>query len=240
VIAFRVRGRVIRGFRGKSAPPFDRYFMGGEDDIRGLSDWSASPITFMPDRVTVPVLNSDGSQRIQNVVIDNMIVAVPVTMQIPIFRPVALGGDMNAVANAEYRVPLKGPFTLVFFADLGLNKIVFADQLRLDPEFLNGLNNEFQEAGFSNSFSIAPHTQDFRMSTGAELRARIPKVGVPVRFYWAWDPRIDDRYIQPPIVADRSMFPNQTTFESAINTYAPAYLDQQSRNAFRFSIGRTF
>ncbi len=157
----------------------------------------------MPDRVTVPVLNSDGSQRIQNVVIDNMIVAVPVTMQIPIFRPVALGGDMNAVANAEYRVPLKGPFTLVFFADLGLNKIVFADQLRLDPEFLNGLNNEFQEAGFSNSFSIAPHTQDFRMSTGAELRARIPKVGVPVRFYWAWDPRIDDRYIQPPIVADR-------------------------------------
>jgi outer membrane protein insertion porin family len=47
-------------------------------------------------------------------------------------------------------------------------------------------------------------------------------------------------YLQPPIVLDRSTFPNAATFNNAIETYGVAYPFFEKRGTFRFTIGRTF
>jgi hypothetical protein len=46
--------------------------------------------------------------------------------------------------------------------------------------------------------------------------------------------------MQPPIVFDRTMFPNTASFNNAIGTYSPAFPDYEQRSVFRFTIGRTF
>ena len=48
-----------------------------------------------------------------------------------------------------------------------------------------------------------------RASTGIELQVMLPVVNAPFRLYWAYNPSIVREYLQPPIVADRSAFPNQ-------------------------------
>ncbi len=36
VIGGRVLGRFVSGFNGRVAPPFNRFYMGGEMDVRGF------------------------------------------------------------------------------------------------------------------------------------------------------------------------------------------------------------
>ena len=40
--------------------PFNRFYMGGENDIRGFEIWGISPMAFIPSEATVDVLNDDG------------------------------------------------------------------------------------------------------------------------------------------------------------------------------------
>ena len=54
------------------------------------------------------------------------------------------------------------------------------------------------------------------MSTGLELQVLLPVVNAPFRIYWAYNPMIVREYLQPPIVADRSYFPESATFLNAM------------------------
>jgi outer membrane protein insertion porin family len=47
-------------------------------------------------------------------------------------------------------------------------------------------------------------------------------------------------FLQPPIVADRSFFPNQATFVNAVALFGQAMPFFEKKSTFRFSIGRTF
>ena len=78
------------------------------------------------------------------------------------------------------------------------------------------------------------------LSTGVELQVLLPVVNAPFRIYWAYNPLIYRDYLQPPIVVDRSSFPNNATFLNAIATYGPATPFFEKRSTFRFTIGRTF
>jgi outer membrane protein insertion porin family len=78
------------------------------------------------------------------------------------------------------------------------------------------------------------------MSTGIEFQVLLPIVQAPFRVYYAFNPLRVDEYIQTPIAADRSYFPNAATFRSAIATYGAAYPFQEKFGVFRFTIGRTF
>ena len=48
------------------------------------------------------------------------------------------------------------------------------------------------------------------------------------------------QYLQPPIVADRAMFPNNQTFLNAVASFGQLYPWYEKRSTFRFTIGRTF
>ena len=240
ILAFHVMGSMVTGYGGKYIPPFSRRFMGGEQDIRGFEIWGITPIAFIPSNASVNVLNSDGSARTQKVVSNGAITSVPVTMTIPTYQLITPGGDTQLLANFEYRIPIVGPVTLAPFFDAGVDKILRPGQLNMVASRVNDLNTSFPQAGFDGLAKIAPGTQKPRASTGLELQVMLPVVNAPFRLYFAYNPSIVREYLQPPIVADRSSFPNQATFNNAVASYGQAYPFFERRTMFRFTIGRTF
>lgn len=233
-------GRAVTGYGGVSAPPFNRFYMGGENDIRGFEIWSVSPVAFVPSSADVQVLNSDGSARTQKTITDGTVSFQPVYQKIPTYQMIFPGGDVQGVMNAEYRIPIVGPLTLALFVDAGINKIAFPNQLKLNSGRISDLNGQFPQAAFDGRAVINQATQSFRSSTGVEFQIMMPVVNAPFRLYWAYNPNLVRTYLQPPVVADRSYFPNQATFLNSVRSIGTAYPWAEDRKTFRFTISRTF
>jgi outer membrane protein insertion porin family len=240
VIAVHVMGSTEIGYGGKVIPPFVRSFMGGENDVRGFQFFQITPIAYLPSTASAPVLNPDGSQRTQKTLINGYQQSTAVTLPIPTYQIITPGGDTQAVLNLEYRIPIVGPVTLSPFLDIGMNKILYTNQLRVNPDEVNNLNQQFPSAGFSDNVLIAPGTQAIRSSVGLELSVVLPIVQAPFRIYWAYNPTTVERTLQGPIVFDPSTMPNGATVANAISSFSPAYPDYESHHSFRFTIGRTF
>jgi outer membrane protein insertion porin family len=242
VIGMHFLGRFLTGYGGKVAAPFNRFYMGGENDIRGFDIWGISPIAYVPTTGTVNILNSDGSPRQQKFIDPSTgaVSFVQATQTIPTYQLVFPGGDTNLVGNFEYRIPIFGPVTLAAFVDAGINKLALTNQLKLNPDRITTLNGLFPEAAFSDKALIAPGTQAARMSTGLELQVLMPVVNAPFRIYWAYNPLLVRQYLQPPFVADRSYFPNTATFINSLATYGQAQPFFEKHSLFRFTVGRTF
>ena len=69
----------------------------------------------------------------------------------------------------------------------------------------------------------------------------LPVVNAPFRVYFAYNPSTVREYLQPPIVADRSSFPNNATFtQRRRDVTARPIRYFEKRTMFRFTIGRTF
>jgi outer membrane protein insertion porin family len=228
------------GYGGKDVPPYSRFYMGGENDIRGFDIWGVSPIVFLPTTATVSVFNVDGTPRMQKQLINNTLTNAPVTMTIPSYQISFPGGDTNVVTNLEYRIPIVGPVTLAIFGDAGVDKLSLPNQLKLNPGRIDQLNSQFPQAGFNGRAYIAPGTQKMRASTGLELQVLMPVVNAPFRVYWAYNPSLFRGYLQPPIAADRSLFPNSITYQNALVSVGQAVPFFERRSTFRFTIGRTF
>ncbi len=133
-----------------------------------------------------------------------------------------------------------GPISLVPFYDAGVNRILYKNQLTVNPGQVANLNSQFPEADFNNFVRIQPGTQKIRMSTGLEIDVILPVVNAPFRIYYAYNPTTVREYLQPPVVFDPSTFPNAATLENAIASYGTAYPLFERRGTFRFTIGRTF
>jgi outer membrane protein insertion porin family len=241
ILAFHLLGSMITGYGGKEIPPFSRTYIGGEQDIRGFQIWGISPIAFIPSEATINVLNNDGSQRTALVKTSyGVLTPTNVTTNIPIYQLAFPGGDTHVVGNFEYRIPIFGPVVLAIFADAGINRILRPGELTMDPSRIAYLNNQYPTAGFVGKAIVYPGTQAPRMSTGLELQVLLPVVQAPFRVYWAYNPLLVREYLQPPIVADRSTFPNEATFLNAIASFGNAYPFLEQHSLFRFTIGRTF
>jgi outer membrane protein insertion porin family len=241
VIGMHLLGRWVTGYGGKVAPPFNRFYMGGENDIRGFDIFGISPIAFVPAASQVGVKNNDGTDRTQRGLDSNgNLTFVTVQQNIPTYQLVFPGGDTQGVANVEYRIPIFGPVTLAAFLDAGINKLSRGSQLVLNPDRITTLNTQFPEASFTNRAVIARGTQIPRMSTGIELQVLMPVVNAPFRIYWAYNPLRVEEVIQPPIVADRSYFPNLATFQNAVAQFGQPIPFFEKASTFRFTIGRTF
>ena len=243
VIGMHVLARYVTGYGGKVAPPFNRFFMGGENDIRGFQLYTVSPIAFIPISAPVNQLNNDGTPRQQKGIVNSATGEqglVNVTQNIPAYQLVFPGGDTNVVANFEYRIPIFGPVTLAAFFDAGMNRLSNTSQLKLNPSRITDLNNLFPEAAFKDRAVVAANTQIIRSSTGLELQVLMPVFNQPFRVYWAYNPTRVRDYVQPPIVADRSYFPNYPTFINSVATFGQPVPLFERKSVFRFTIGRTF
>jgi outer membrane protein insertion porin family len=81
------------GFIG-GIPITDRYFLGGENEVRGYNAYSISPVSRY---------DTDSSSSKDN--------------KTPTY--VATGGDTRLLLNMEYRMPIAGPLSLAWFMDAG-------------------------------------------------------------------------------------------------------------------------
>ncbi len=240
VLAFHVTASTLIGYGGKEPPPFMRSYVGGENDIRGFDFFSVTPFAYMPSSASIPELNPDGSQRTQKQLVNGILTSVPVSLPVPTYQLISPGGDTHAVFNFEYRIPLVGPITMAPFVDAGFNRILYTSQLTVNPGQIVNLDNQFPEAAYTRKIQIAPGSQAIRMSTGLEFQVLLPIVQAPFRVYYAYNPLVVREYLQPPIVLDRSQFPNQETFSNAVASYGTANPFFEKRGTFRFTIGRTF
>ena len=256
-LGVRVLGSWISGYGGQVAPPFDRFYMGGDTDIRGFDIRAISPVAFFPSAITVPLQNPDGT-------------TVPLDpsnprrgaygITIPVEQIIFPGGDTNLVNNLEYRIPIIGPVTVAAFVDTGFDLISNQSQLRIaGTQFTTLQTTVFGCPSLTPSFTCAggstlPFSAELkpvsgtnyqpRMSTGLELQVIMPVVNAPFRVYYAYNPMRIDETIASPSPITRGMFPagaaGDFTYAQAISIYQPGYLLREPRKTFRFTVATTF
>ena len=264
-VGFRVQGSFISGFGGLVAPPFQRAYMGGENDLRGFDIRSVSPVAFLPSVGSITLTDPTGvpvPRNPQNPLAGN------VTIPIPIDQITFPGGDLSVVTNLEYRITIYGPVALAPFIDMGIDPIVRPSQLQIaQQQFMEVRDTlvgcpSLSQTATANTCALGfplnpPPSQDLqvlgstnwrpRMSTGLELQMFLPVINAPFRIYWAYNPLRLDSPATPPIPITRSMFPTgqsqaagDYTFNLARNAYSPSFLLREPRKTFRFTVATTF
>ena len=259
VLGFHAQAAYITGYGGKEIPPFNRFYMGGEQDLRGYDIRSISPVTFIPTQSSQVVTYSDplsgGSQRS---------VVIPVLT----YTATLPGGDLQGFGNVEYRIPIVGPVQAVLFFDGGTDGIVNRSGLKLDPSALDNqggacttiplsLTCQFPSAKISQSLPIQQGTNfRFRGSTGIEFVVRLPIVQAPFRIYYAYNVhRLHQTIVaQPPFIEPSEIAFLKSTLDpidpnifrliqNQINLIQnnPGQLNYfEPATTFRFTVSRTF
>jgi len=263
-VGIHFQGSFLSGFGGLVAPPFQRSYMGGENDLRGFDVRSISPIAFLPTASSVTLRNRDNSFVVKNPSLGSCNLGTEPNcykIPIPVDQITFPGGDLSLTSNVEYRITIAGPVAVAPFFDFGFDPILRRSQLRinngqftainstpygcpaLDPFFNTCLGT--QNFKFSQNLSILSGTNwQPRASTGLELQVFLPVVNAPFRIYWAYNPLRLNEVAQSPVPLTRSMFPandaGEYTFQLARNTFSPPYQLREPRKTFRFTVGTTF
>jgi outer membrane protein insertion porin family len=238
----------ITGYGGKEVPPFSRFYMGGENDIRGFDIRSISPVVFIPT-VTAETLYyhdplSAGTLR-------------SFTLPVLVYTATLPGGDTQTSGNIEYRIPIAGPVTMSLFGDVGTDGILKTNALHLDPSGITNIMQTFPDATLTKTLGIYPGT-NFRIrdSAGIEFGVNIPIIQAPFRIYYAYNLNrlhsqiaAPDPYLNPTTVNSwkntlDSEVPNLWETEIApqlsfLNN--PGRLNYfEPKTTFRFTVGKTF
>ncbi|HET6840606.1 MAG TPA: outer membrane protein assembly factor BamA [Candidatus Angelobacter sp.] len=265
ILAMRLQATYIRGFGGFAPAPYQRFYQGGEADLRGFDIRTASPYVFVTSAQNVTLTNPDGTvvpvdpANPRRGCVNNQTPPCGIQIPVPVSTITQPGGDISLISNFEYRIHVVGPVTLAPFVDTGLNLAVQQSQLQLSTEALNQINGtqfgcptlvSFQCAGGSSlnvngALKTIPGTNYVpRMSTGLELQVLLPIVQQPFRIYYAYNPLILNTTIHNGSLITRNMFPagaaGDFTFLNAITTLGPDFRVQEPRKTFRFTISTTF
>lgn len=224
------------------APPYERFYTGGEDSIRGFDIRAVSPIALVPNTISFaeplkdaggnPLLTADGRQQFN-------------FQSFQTARLIQPGGDTLLVGNAEYRIPIFGPVTLAAFVDAGSSFILKSSQLTLSqPDILGDT-----KVPILKGTNYKLHT-----SLGLELQVVLPVVNAPFRIYYALNPsRLSTNFFPPQFiptdpftrskVSDISKLFNDSNYYKNVVLTSPFIQPlglNEPRRTFRFSIGRTF
>ena len=204
VLAIRGQIGYVQGFGGDVAPPNNRFYAGGENELRGFDIRGATPYGWVPNRVTVQLTNPDGSCVPRDPT--NPQLGQCIQVPLPVYGIASIGGDTSLTTNAEYRIPIAGPVTFSFFDDFGITTALNRGQLKQSPEGFASLlaplygcpvyNNGACQGGIPGSQvgfqrDIRPISgTNFvpRMSLGGEISVIMPVINAPFRLYYAYNP----------------------------------------------------
>jgi outer membrane protein insertion porin family len=258
VLAFHLLTSFASGYGGQVLPPYNRFFTGGEQSIRGFDFYAISPWAYLPTQEsssvnyfdpTVLGANGQPTQR---------------TLTVPVLHYVATrpGGDTEAVANFEYRIPLVGNYVgMDFFYDLGIDGVLLRNQLEMSTQALTALRVNFPNPDFPNStvptvLQLAPGTNfHLHSSTGIEFVVQLPIVHAPFRVYYAYNPnRISGSIVEPtgayylsaaaknalpPHVLQSQVIPQLNNLLATEPGHYAAFLFEPV-HTIRFTVSRTF
>ena len=256
-LSFRLQGSFLGGYGGHVAPPFQRFYLGGDNDIRGFDIRAISPVAYFVEKVDFTLTNPDGTAVLKD---PNNPRQGAITIPLPVHRIIFPGGDTSLVGNLEYRIPLVGPVTLAPFVDLGIDAIMRPSQLQINADQLNTLNTTAFGCpaldaslncvgGVSQAFGkelkiVSASNWLPRVSTGLELQVIMPVVNAPFRIYWAINPLRLDTFSSTPNAITRSMFPpggaGDFSFRQAISQFSPDWSLREPKKTFRFTVSTTF
>jgi outer membrane protein insertion porin family len=250
-IGVRFLGGFTTGYGGKEVPPYSRFYLGGENDLRGFDIRAVSPVTYIPNAVN------------QSISVSGRGFIVPVLLKSITFP----GGDTQGVMNLEYRIPIAGPVAMSLFNDIGTVGVLRKGGLLLAQSGVDNINNLFPLANQQAQLQIAPGTNfKLRDSAGIEFIVNLPIVQAPFRIYYAYNPlRIHQTLYAPTAqINGRNLAlqcqasgmtnplypfdPNswQTSCSPAVVTaigpiFAPSGLNYfEPKTTFRFTVSRTF
>jgi outer membrane protein insertion porin family len=249
VLGLHFTSAYTTGYGGKEVPPFSRFYMGGENDLRGFDIRSISPVTFIPVS-TATVINfrdptAGGAQRAFTIPVLTYTATLP-------------GGDIQSSGNIEYRIPIVGPVTVSAFLDGGTDGVVRESALKLNPSGFVNLQQQFPSSNVKNQLPIAGGT-NFRLrgSTGVEFGVQLPIVQAPFRVYYAYNlNRLHSQIVAPtPFIEPKDLTNLQHAFDGIDPTIYPLQIRPQldalinnpgrlnyfePKTTFRFTVGKTF
>lgn len=244
-LAFHFEGSTISGYDGKVPPPFQRFYMGGQYDIRGFNTYSISPVIFFP--TVGQICNRDASgnpiwatgangQRLVGTC--GSYTSFPYnTIEVP-------GGDTMVLGSFEYRIPLFTPdVTLAYFIDAGDAFILRPNQLKLQPNALSALTSQFPffQVPTNHLEPIPGLNFHLRSSTGVALYVNLPVVHAPIEIYYGYNwLRLKNAYATPPQeLPPVSLFPNIATYD-AVLPYFERQVFSEPHGLAGFTVQRSF
>jgi outer membrane protein insertion porin family len=204
VLGVRAQLGYVQGFGGDVAPPNNRFYAGGESELRGFDVRGATPYGYVPSRINFQLTNPDGScvPRDPTNPQDNQCIQVP----LPVYGVASIGGDTNLNTNLEYRIPIVGTLMFALFDDFGVDVATNHGQLKQSPEGFATLTSPLygcpvynngacqggipgSQVGFKQDIRPISGTNFVpRMSLGGELSIIMPIVNAPFRIYYAYNP----------------------------------------------------
>jgi outer membrane protein insertion porin family len=252
VLGLHVTVAHTTGYAGNDVPPYSRFYMGGESDLRGFDVRSISPVTFIPEVSSAPIFYKENN--------------ITHTFAVPVLTYVATlpGGDLQGYGNVEYRIPIVGPVTAGLFLDGGTDGAVRRGALKLSNLSFDsltktdnvGLDGHFKDApGLTQQLGIAPGTNfRVRASTGVEFVVQLPIIQAPFRIYYAYNVhRLHERLVAPPPFITKGDIDylhstldgrdpgNKNLIDSQLRLVQPGSLNFfEPKTTFRFTVSRTF
>jgi len=257
VIALRLLSAWITGYNGHDVPPYNRFYLGGENDVRGFDFYTISPFVQIPSVNSVPITYFD-----QTHLVNGSPQLVSLTVPTVTYFTERPGGDFQTVGNVEYRIPIAGPVELRLFNDFGIDGIVQRSQLAASEQLTQQLQQQYPNPFFPNltftsklpvlgNTNFMPHT-----SAGVEIGVQLPVVNAPFRFYYAYNYlRLTGtltgsrggfyltpeqiNYLKSIGVLDSQVIPTLNNYLDTQVQRLPANL-VEPRQTFRFTVGKTF
>ena len=254
VIGLRLLVSDITGYGGKTAPNYNRFYLGGENDVRGFEFYTISPFVLIPYATSTNIGFTDPTKLGPN----GLPVVGSVTVPLVEFVPTRPGGDFQSVFNLEYRIPIYKEYAgFSFFNDFGINGALRTSELRLNPEAAAQLQQQFPGGNY-NQLQIMPGTNfSPHTSAGIEIVIQLPIIQAPFRIYYAYNYlRVNStltpplgKYTLPQSVLD-SLPPGvyQTQVQPAVVSFLQQVRSSETippglfepKQTFRFTVSRTF
>ena len=256
VLGIRFQAQYIQGLGGKVAPPFQRFYQGGEQELRGFDIRSGTPYAFIPQRTQFILTNPDGTEVPRDPTNPTL---GHITVPIPTYGIVSVGGDTQFTSNIEYRIPLGGPVTFKLFDDFGMSvatrqsqlveSVLAIDQLNAPlygcPVYVNGSCQGGHQIHFDNTIRPLEGTNaQPRMSVGGEVSVLLPIVRAPFRIYYAYNPLRLLEQIRSENLITRDMFPaggaGDFSYAQSQQLYGSLFQLREPRKTFRLAVSTTF
>ena len=241
-IGMRLLVSSVIGYGGRVVPPFSRFYIGGEMDVRGFDIRTVSPVAFYPSVVSVCNRDVNGQPITGTTQTGASSGACGSSTSFPIESPIFPGGDTEAIYNFEYRVPIVGSAaSIALFSDTGMDAVLFPGQLQLAPNALSSIQSQYTYFPVPRELKpIATTNFRPRSSVGLDLQVLLPVVNAPVHIFYGYNlSRVNDIITPPQNLPPESLFPNEATYVDALRNFLPYRLKERS-GRIGFTVQRTF
>jgi len=241
-IGMRLLVSSVVGYGGRVVPPFSRFYIGGEMDVRGFDIRTVSPVAFYPTVVSVCNRNANGQPITGTTQTGQSTGQCGSSTSFPIESPIFPGGDTEAIYNFEYRIPIIGSTaSMAFFSDTGGDFILYPNQLKLATGSLSSIESQYPYFPIPRELRpIATTNFQPRSSVGLDLQVLLPVVNAPIHIFYGYNVlRVNEVITPPQNLPPESLFPNVATYIDALRNFQPFRLKERSGRV-GFTVQRTF